>query len=556
MKISFLFRMFAGALWLAAAAPAGCGDDDAEAEADGGDTDTGTGSDTGEPEDPSIYCEELGLPIRPFDDSGTDSKTLYALATDFTVPTDGADFTLSARWSGCDSILVIQDKPRQNQSGFGYDIWERGEDVDRLFQRLPRNTVLLFVSYRTDENELQDSLAIIRGNVDDTLSEMDEAERTWWSRRVHYVTQPAGELPGWLGSIMLSPGWGVGIDRFQRVRYIGSYADPTRYNAGVGWFGPNLSMAAGEAIHYNAEAEREAALEAADALVVPVFGGDAAQDTVHADAELPGAAELEDFDTLEFDLTLGCVGNGEFGVCPDWDYLVYLYLCDEADPEVCDLELGRWITTYHREGRWVHDASALLPYLAGGGTRRFAFYTSQPYELTLSLRLSNTGKAARPAEAELLWHAAPTFDEVYNESFEPRTVFVPADAVRVELATVITGHGMSSPGNCAEFCNTDHHFFVNGIDNPQDFPMAGSTYGCQDQIADGTVPNQYGTWWYGRGGWCPGKHVPVVVTDVTDQVLPGADNLFEYEGYYLGMIYTNGSDWRHIDVTAWLVISR
>ncbi len=551
MKKHDISRMVLATAWLAACGGlAACGDDDTDAETDAGDTDTGTGSDTGDPEDPSVYCEELGLPIRPFDGGGTDSKALYALATDFTVPTTGGSFTLSARWSGCDNILVIQDRPKQNQSGFGYDLWERGEDVDRLFQRLPRNTELLFVSYKTDETEIQDSLAIIRSNVDDTLADMDEADRTWWSRRVHTVTEPAGEIPGWLGSIMVFPGWGVGIDRFQRIRYIGSYADPTRFNSSVNWFGPNLSMAANEAIHYNAEAGREAALEAEDALVVPVFGGDVATETVHADVELPAAASMEDFDTLEFDLTLACDGEGEFGTCPTWDYLVYLYLCDEEDPDICDLEIGRWITTYHREGRWVHDASALLPYLAGGGTRRFAFTTSQPYELTLDLRLSNAGKAARPDEVVLLWHQAPTFDEVYNDSFEPRTVFVPADATKVELATVITGHGMSSPGNCAEFCNTDHHFLVNGTDNVQDFPGASSLYGCQDQIADGTVPNQYGTWWYGRGGWCPGKQVPIVMTDVTDQVFPEADNLFEYEGYYLGMLYTDGSDWRHIDVTA------
>jgi hypothetical protein len=545
MKIQFPIRIITGALWLAAAALlAGCGDDDADAETDGGDTDTGTGSDTVE-EDPSVYCEELGLPIRPFDESGTDSKALYALATDFTVSTAGADYTLSARWSGCDNVLIIQDKPKQNQSGFGYDIWERPEDVDRLFERLPRNTELLFVSYATDAAERQAALDGIQAGVSDTLADMDEADRTWWSRRVHYLTAPAGELPGWLGGIMLSPGWGVGIDRFQRIRYIGSYADPTRYNANVQWFGPNLSMAAGEAILYNAEAEREAALEAEDALVIPVFGGDVATETVTADVELPTPAELEDFDTLQFDLTLACDGEGEFGTCPAWDYLVYL-----------DLDVGRWITTYHREGRWVHDASGLLPYLAGGGTRRFAFYTSQPYELTLSLRLSDAGKTARPDEAALLWHQAPTFDEVYNDNFEPRTLFVPEDVTRVELATVITGHGMSSPGNCAEFCNTDHHFLVNGLDNVQDFPGASSLYGCQDQIAEGTVPNQYGTWWYGRGGWCPGKQVPIVMTDVTDQVIPGADNVFEYEGYYMGMLYTNGTDWRHIDVTAWLVFSR
>jgi hypothetical protein len=126
----------------------------------------------------------------------------------------------------------------------------------------------------------------------------------------------------------------------------------------------------------------------------------------------------------------------------------------------------------------------------------------------------------------------------------------------VELATVITGHGMSNPGNCAEFCDTDHHFYVNGNDNVRDFPMAGNQLGCQDQIVEGTVPNQYGTWWYGRGGWCPGKQVDVVMIDVTDQVLLGQENTFDYEGFYMGMIYTGGDNWRNIRLDSWLVISR
>jgi len=90
----------------------------------------------------------------------------------------------------------------------------------------------------------------------------------------------------------------------------------------------------------------------------------------------------------------------------------------------------------------------------------------------------------------------------------------------------------------------------------QDFPIIEDTLGCMAQVSDGTVPNQYGTWWYGRAGWCPGKQVPMVVTDVTDEVELGADNTFGYEAYWLGEVYTGGTSWRHIHLTSWLVISR
>jgi hypothetical protein len=125
---------------------------------------------------------------------------------------------------------------------------------------------------------------------------------------------------------------------------------------------------------------------------------------------------------------------------------------------------------------------------------------------------------------------------------------------------VITGHGMMPPANCCEFANTDHHFIVNGVDNTLAFPVVADGLGCMGQIEDGTVPNQYGTWWYGRAGWCPGKQVDIVMTDVTDEVELGADNTFEYEGYYLGVPYPNNPDpdtyWNHIHLTSWLVISR
>ena len=61
---------------------------------------------------------------------------------------------------------------------------------------------------------------------------------------------------------MRDPGWGFGIDRFQRIRYIGSCADPLRYDENAQWFRPNLPMAANEAVFYNFEKTREDALTA------------------------------------------------------------------------------------------------------------------------------------------------------------------------------------------------------------------------------------------------------------------------------------------------------
>ena len=441
---------------------------------------------------------------------------------------------------------------------------------------------------------------------------------------MHLVTTRDSKIDGWIGSLMASPGWGVGIDRFQHIRYIGSYADPTRYDSSVGWFAPNLSMAANEAVYYNFEAERQLALDATGATVVPLLAG-TVSGNLSGEAVLPDAAG---FDTLEVDTTMGCGGVGEYGYCPAWDYMAYLYLtvtplpaenpyaetpcqakvveergtcsvegadcaadtdCVDGgtcvgyvaavsaetttatcfaeggqlpngshtcngdgtgfDEAVCptEIEVGRWITTYHREGRWVYDISAMLPFVRSGGTRNFRYETSGPYSLDVSFRYSNQAKAEEPSDTRYLFNG--------GNHDQPTSFSVPADARKVELATVISQHG-SDGENCGEFCDIQHWFVVN--ENlagtiVRDFPEAATTYGCMDVVDQGTIPNQYGTWWYGRGGWCPGKEVPTVMADITDQVDIGGENAIEYLRYRNGATYTGGAN---IRMQSWIVISR
>ena len=102
---------------------------------------------------------------------------------------------------------------------------------------------------------------------------------------------------------MQYPAWGAGIDRLQRVRYIGSYADPYRYSSSAGWFEPNLRMAANEAVYYNFEAGREAALETDGADVVTIFDGDLCSGNVYVDATLPGQGGI-DIDVARAEVTV------------------------------------------------------------------------------------------------------------------------------------------------------------------------------------------------------------------------------------------------------------
>jgi len=550
------------------------------------------------------FCERLGLETRAFEDAEP-GEALYAVAADFTVDTLDGPWTFSEHYTGCESVLVIQDAPQQTQ-GWPRALWSR--DIDAFFGLLPPNTRVLFVSVERESADRAAVLEQMRADVDETLADLGEAGAAF-ADRVHYLSDRAGKIDGWLGDVLKSPGWGVGIDRFQRIRYIGSYADSTRYDQDMGWFEPNLSMAANEARYYNFEAERAAALEADGATVVPIFTGERVAGNVYVDVDLPSESELAAFDTLALDLTMACEGEGEYGYCPAWDYMAYVYRCSveaaentdtatACQPHVpasdgveeiaadtlecscdapgglvetttqtcnadgtgfddcacsCDTEIGRWITTYHREGRWVHDVSAILPYVDDGGSQRYRFNTTGPYELTMDMRFSNGDKEARPQEILPLFTGG-TINPDYNTNHPPVTVSIPADATKVELATVISGHGMNDPGNCAEFCNITHHFDIGGQGEiERSFPEAGAGLDCMDKVAEGTVPNQYGTWWYGRNGWCPGKDVPTVATDITDWVTPGTDATISYEALFNGSDYTGSAS---IRMRSYAVISR
>jgi hypothetical protein len=222
----------------------------------------------------------------------------------------------------------------------------------------------------------------------------------------------------------------------------------------------------------------------------------------------------------------------EFGNCGAWDYLAYLFVKDEAGNNI---ELARFITSYHRETRWLVDVSPMLVHLKKGGLRTFRWefappWNTQPTATKLSLRLSNKNKGYSPSEATFLFPGG-TFNSMYNVAHTPITVPIPVDATHVELVAIITGHGAET-GQCSEFCNHQHVFKVNGVEHKKDHLEAGTSNKCMEHIENGMVPNQGGTWWFGRGGWCPGEQVTPWVVDVTAEVTPGQDATIEYEGLY------------------------
>ncbi len=508
---------------------------DADAVADG-DMD----ADVATPPDPSKVCVDLDLPIRTFDATGPSGILRNALADDFALTLrDGGTFHFSERYSGCESYVFLTNAT-VNSALDDTSLWAR--DMGMLMINSPDNTHFFFIAARST-SDTEAELEALQTRIDADLDLMDPTEAEWWRGRMHLVAHHANDIDGWVGQLLQGQGrGGFAIDRQQRIRFMGNFADVTRYNtalesAGEWPWESNISYAANEVKHYNYEATREAYLSEGDGTIVSPWSSEVLGGTVEIDVDFPDAGAMAAFDTMEIDLTMDCPDpeGPEFGNCGAWDYISNIFLLDTDG--VTWLEMARFITTYHRQGRYLVDTTPMLAYLQEGGTRRIRFVISpewnpQQYLTRMDFRFLSRAKGYSPSTAVSLF-AGGDFNSQYNVSYQPLDVPIPAGAQHVELWATITGHGADT-NNCAEFCNHSHAFLVNGAEYSVSHPAAGTTTGCMPQVDHGMVPNQGGTWWYGRGGWCPGQQVEPHVFDVTADVTPGETAVIEYSGSYLG----------------------
>ncbi|MCB9665714.1 MAG: hypothetical protein H6732_16515 [Alphaproteobacteria bacterium] len=560
------------------------------------------------------FCAAEGLPVVELVTKGDFGIGREALARPFTVPTLGGDWALEAHWTGCDVYLFVPDKDASGQQ-FAGSVFD--DDHRKLLRALPRNTHVFFFA---DEDGAKATVTALKETYEGVLAKLPEEEAAHWRDRLHYVSKRISKVGGWLADHWDRTEYGFLVDRSQHLRDVGSLGDPERFDQSVGWFAPNLSFAANEVVYANFLAARQARLDAQDDVtLVPVITEELVGGKT-LDLTLPPAATMAGFDTLELDVTQRCAGEDgdrgprEFGTCPAWDYLAYLDQCgipvadpDPAATQACQpkvdgdspvpaetqacsctapggavveatqtckadgsgfgacacpcVELGRWITTYHREGRWIWDVSHALATLGDGGTQRLRYRGGNTYLTSVDLRLSTRRDLGRPAERIPLFTGG-AFNKAYNDGRDPVTVTIPADATHVELVAVVSGHGFGKDlANCAEFCNHTHHFTVGGQEHVVEHPEADDQLGCVAQVEDGTVPNQFGTWFLGRGGWCPGKEVVPWVFDLDDDVTPGQPVTITYEGRLAGQAYDptprDGDGFgARIDLDSFLVIWR
>lgn len=514
----------------------------------------GTAADTDSDVTPQSVCAAQGVSERPWDAVGPYGELRHDVAADATLPVGDEGFTLSEGWTGCDTLMFLTDTLPVSDLN-PVSVW--GTDLDQLLDESPKNVQWFFVS----RQEGPDAKAAIEGmqtQLETVLAGMKKADRAWWTDRVHVVSKPAGKLDSWVGHVVAS-GIGTGgfaIDRRQQIRGVGSLADVTRMNASQQWpWDNNLAMAARDARYLDRQAEQQDTLDAQTVTVVPMWTGEVIQEFAEMDVTLPDATTMAGFDTFQIEIDMRCPDptKPEFGNCGAWDYLAHLWV-QESDESWT--ELSRFITSYHRETHWVADATPMLAVLKAGGTRHFKWewapsWNVQPTETRINLRFSNSGKGMHPTTTTHLFSGG-SWNSHYNEGREPQQVPIPAGAKKVELWSVISGHGSSPQDQCAEFCNHQHEFTVNGATHLAEFPEAQVNEGCVSELKNGATPNQWGTWWFGRGGWCPGQQVNPIVFDVTSEVTAGQTATISYRGLFKGNTPNdNGGD---IVLNSWVVV--
>ena len=275
----------------------------------------------------------------------------------------------------------------------------------------------------------------------------------------------------------------------------------------------------------------------------PMQGYPGAQSVV----TIPAAPDGSAWTSLKVELALGCPTPWETS-CAIWDRQQQLLVCcSNTTDSTCggaNLELLRGITPFRRGlGRWVTDVSPLLPLLVGdqtaapSGATKCLFTAAtdawaMPWTVTVNLHLGTAPPAPpalRPRLVSPLWSTGAggngglnwgvSFDQKYNDgvNFPPRSVSIPSWATRATLHSVITGHG-SDNNNCAEFCVTEHEIAVAGAVHRVEYDNAGTDEGCAYQTLNGALPNEHGTWLYGRDAWCDGSAVRPWIEDVTQDI--------------------------------------
>ncbi len=486
------------------------------------------------------FCNDLGLPAADLlEGEGSDWGQL---AGEFTLETTLGPWSIRDTWTGCDTFVFINDQGSSAANGL------RNTATTELFERSAQNVHYIFLTTSGDAAAGAEAWQTTIGSA---LAGLDADGQEHWASRVHFVTEASGSVVEFLQA--RPDQLTFGIDRAQRWDDPGSTSDTT-----TGAFAPAAPVLGYTARYYNARHAQDLRLAAQrDVTEVVVLDEYAFEPECEGScaglpdgpfansnnwqawpAEFPDAATMADFDTMEVVVTAQC-GPSPDADCGHWDYEAVVNLCET---ETCDADVHefiRWITPYSRPGtrRWVFDASHMLGRVRDGGMHYLQFgmiWNMNPSIWDIRIRLRNTGKDASVTETLPTFAGNRGFNDDYN-TWEQVEFTPPQGTTKVELVALISGHGQDA-GNCAEWCEHQHAFTVNGGTTlTREFPGEVSAQRCGDAVDDGVVPGQWGNWTPGRAGWCPGAPIEPWVVDITDEVSMGETNTLDYQGLFAGV---------------------
>ncbi|HPB25149.1 MAG TPA: peptide-N-glycosidase F-related protein [Bacteroidales bacterium] len=224
------------------------------------------------------------------------------------------------------------------------------------------------------------------------------------------------------------------------------------------------------------------------------------------------------------------------------------YYYSEHFEVVNRFELGRYITPYGNglslgNGiTWIFDLSDYRPllkdsvHLSAGNWQelmdmRFEFILGTPSRDPLSIKN--------------LWNGNFDYgfaDNPIENRLTPKKIIIPSNAVNVRWKSRVTGHGMDTPQNCAEFCPKYHFYKVNGVQQYQQLVW-------RDNCALNPLYPQGGTWVYSRSNWCPGAEVRTYDFEITPFVTPGDTATLDHDV----QPYTHTGGWDYYQIEDQLV---
>jgi hypothetical protein len=424
-------------------------------------------------------------------------------------------------WIGGESYILISSNT----------LWQQNVKLE-LLQNSPLNVHYIFLS-NLDSN--YDDMLNLKSDFDIVLNQLSIELKNYWLERLHFSAKKISEYDDWL-STGLANRQALGINQFQLLQEIGSLANPD------GFVGNYLHYLAHEALFYDYEwnvlNEDESTYDEITVFDREHYTGGWAS-TILQLVEFPTHEELDNYSGMSIELLRGCPdANGNYSDqgCDDYDRIAKMFICDE-DESNCN-EAARWITPFDRQPHHLTDISSFISMLKPGGNKMVKFQESGWPNSLLTMRFRfyhDQDITDTPQSFQPMWVGTIPFNPDFDDNTPPIVFNVPDDATKVEFVSYITGHGWGSNGtfNCAEFCNSKHIFTVNGGVHEFEtvYPEAGDNDYCMElgTIAQGVKPNQYGTWGYGRAGWCPGQDVHPMITDITDYISIGEENAIDYD---------------------------